>query len=266
MIKPFLVDTHAHIDLFDRLDVPDVLMRATTVGVGRIISVAINLDSALQALRIATANPGVFATVGIHPYEAAAVDEALIKYLGKIGKENEVVAVGETGLDYHNLKATKKAQIDGFKRHIDLASKLGLPLIIHCRDAYEDLLKILDETRPPNLVLHCFSGNVDHLPAFLELGCFISLTGVVTFKNAGALRAVAAEIPIDRLLLETDSPYLAPQKRRGQRNEPSYIRFTAEKISEIKKMPLEALIKETTSNADKLFGDYFSDQTLFDAR
>ncbi len=262
--NPFLTDTHTHLDLFEPPEVPDLLSRAEAAGVGRIVSVAINLESAKQALKISNANSGVFATAGVHPHEAETVDKNLINELKKIGKEPYVVAIGETGLDYYRMRSPKNSQIEALKRHLELAEELDLPVILHCRDAHDDMLPILEKERPPKSILHCFSGEMAQALAYINLGCLISLAGTVTFKNARSLQEVATKIPLDKLLLETDAPYLAPQKYRGQRNETSYVGEAAAKIAELRSKQIETIVNATTKNADNLFGDCFATQTIFD--
>ncbi len=262
--SPFLTDTHTHLDLFEPHEVPALLSRASAAGVGRVVSVAINLESAQQALEIATDNSGVFATVGVHPHEAEAVDADLVSELKKLGKKPYVVAVGETGLDYFRMRSPKTSQIDAFKRHLELAGALDLPVIIHCRDAHDDMFPILEKERPAKSILHCFSGDVAQAIAYINLGCLISLAGTVTFKNARSLQEVGAQVPLDRLLFETDAPYLAPQRYRGQRNETSYVGEAAAKVAELKGEQLETVINATTKNADKLFGALFASETIFD--
>ena len=263
---PFLTDTHTHLDLFDHNEVPDLLSRAAAAGVGRIVSVAINLESAQQALKIAAANSGVFATVGVHPHESQDVNADLVERLKKLAKEPYAIAIGETGLDYYRMRSSKSSQIDALKRHLELAREVDLPIILHCREAHDDMLRILENDRPPKSILHCFSGEMTQALAFMNLGCFISLAGTVTFKNAKSLQEVAAKVPLDRLLLETDAPYLAPQRYRGQRNETSYVGETAVKIAELKNVRIETVINATTKNADKLFSALFISETLFDPR
>jgi len=253
-----LVDTHCHLDLFDRDEVPALLARAREAGVGRVISVGVNVESAGRAVGLAQTYPNVFASVGIHPHDAAQVDAPAIARLKDLARAPEVVAVGEVGLDYYRMRAPKQQQIEAFKRQIELAAGLDLPLIIHCRDAYDDMADILARARPARIVLHCFSAGPDEAVVFLGLNCYISIAGTVTFKNAAALQEAVGRLPMEKLLLETDAPYLAPQPHRGQRNEPAYIRLTAAKVAEIKGLPIETVIKGSALNADKLFGPKLS--------
>ena len=249
-----LVDTHSHLDLFEPSEVPAIIERARTAEVGRLISVAIGYESACRAIAYSGDYPEVFATVGVHPHEATAVDAGLIKQLKELTRRPKVVAVGETGLDYYRMRSPKAAQIEAFKRQIDLAAEVDLPLVIHCREAYDDLTAVLAETRPPRVVLHCYSGGLAEAVVLLGLNCYISFAGNVTFSNAMTLQEVAAQTPMERLLLETDAPYLAPQPHRGRQNEPSYIKLTAAKLAELKGVVVGEVVKETALNADKIFG------------
>lgn len=248
-----LIDTHCHLDLFDISEVPAILERAREAGVGQVISVATSADSSNKAIAFSQTYREVFASVGVHPHDAATVDADTIRLLKDLARAQKVVAIGETGLDYYRMQTPKQKQIEAFKRQIELASELDLPLIIHCRDAYEDMAEILTQTRPAKTVLHCFSGGPTETDVFLKLGCRISIAGTVTFKNALALREAVARVPIEKILVETDSPYLAPQPHRGQRNEPAFVRLTAAKIAEIKSLPHEKVSKETALNADNVF-------------
>jgi len=248
-----LIDTHCHLDLFKPDEVPTILARADESGVGKIISVAINIESAITALEYADRYDHVFATVGIHPHEALRTDAIAMDRLKDLGRAPKAIAVGETGLDYYRMRAPKAAQIEAFERQIELAQVLDLPLIIHCRDAYEDLIAILKRTRPAKAIIHCFSGSQEDADVLLDLDCHISLAGTVTFSNATALQKIAGQLSMDRLLIETDSPYLAPVPHRGRENEPAYIKLTAAKIAAIKGLPVEEVVKATALNADRVF-------------
>jgi len=249
-----LVDTHCHLDMFSDEEIPGLLGRAGEAGVVRVISVAVDIESAGRAIGLAADNPEVFATIGVHPHEARGVTKATMADLKALARRPKVVAVGETGLDYHYLHSSKAAQIESLKRHIDLAAEVALPLIVHCREAFDDLALILDQARPPKVVLHCFSGGPAEAAVFLALNCYISMAGTVTFNNALPIQEAAAEVPAERLMLETDAPYLAPQPHRGKRNEPAYIRETAAKLSLLRGLPVEEVVKDAAAVADGLFG------------
>jgi len=252
-----LVDTHCHLDLFDQAEVPALLARAREAGVGPFISVGVNAESSSRAIGFARTYPDVFAAVGIHPHDADRVDAAAIRHLKELAQAPKVVAIGETGLDYYRMRTPKHQQIEAFKRQVELAAGLDLPLIIHCRDAYDDMADILAQTRPAKVVLHCFSGGPAEAVAFMGLNCYISIAGTVTFKNAAALQEAVAQLPLESILLETDAPYLAPQPHRGQRNEPAYIKLTAAKVADIMGLPVEEVVNGSTLNVDKLFGLHF---------
>lgn len=260
--KALLVDSHAHLDMFKPADLDGLMGRAAQAGVGRIICVGVDLKSSRRAVEIAGRLPGVFAAVGIHPHDAGRADRRAFQELETLARRDRVIAVGETGLDYFRLRSPKEEQIDSFNRHIELAAKVDLPLIVHCRDAYEDVGTILAEKKPAKVLLHCFSADLAQAVVFLGMGCYISFAGVVTFSNAKALQEAAAHIPLDRLLVETDCPYLAPEPHRGRPNEPAFVAHTAQRIAELKSLPLQQVIKETAKTADNLFGPKFSGHIL----
>jgi TatD DNase family protein len=248
-----LIDTHAHLDYFDPEDLPHVLSRAQESGVDRIITIGTDLASSRRAVEIATADDSIYAAVGVHPHDVVDFNKDARRELAMLAENDRVVAIGETGLDYYRMLSPREAQIAVFGEHIELATRLKLPLIIHCRDAYDDLKSILAAKKPEHAVLHCFSGDPADVEVFLDLGCYISFSGTVTFGNAPNLREAAALVPWDRLLVETDCPYLTPHPHRGRRNEPAYVKLVAEKIAEVKGVPFEKVVKETSANADRFF-------------
>ncbi len=251
-MSALLFDTHAHLDYFDPTEVSDVLSRAGAAGVGRILTIGTDMRSSRRAIELASA-PDVYAAVGIHPHDADGLDAGSWRELETLARQRPVVAIGETGLDYFRMLSAREAQVEAFERHLELAAQVGLPVIIHCRDAYEDLKVILRAKKPERAILHCFSSGPDDVQTFLDIGCYISFSGTVTFSNAANLREAAALVPLDRLLIETDCPYLTPHPHRGERNEPAYVKLVAEKIAEVKKAPLSEIVNETTANADNLF-------------
>ncbi len=248
-----LTDTHAHLDYLPPEQLPEVLGRARDAGVSKIITIGTGVDSSRRAVEIATGQPGVFAAVGVHPHEAAGATEDDWRALAELAASERVIAVGETGLDYFYEHSSKESQRAAFERHLDLADAHGLPIVIHCRDAYADLMEILERRCPESAVLHCFSGGPEEAEAFLNLGCYISFSGIVTFANAEPVRRAAAIVPWDRLLVETDCPYLTPHPHRGRQNEPAYVALVAEKVAEVKEATIEKTVKATTANADRLF-------------
>jgi TatD DNase family protein len=248
-----LVDSHAHLD--DRAfggELEAVLQRARDAGVGRIVTIGTDVESSRRAQAIAEANADVWFSPGIHPHDAdrpGAVDD-----LRPLAAHPRAVAVGETGLDYVKNYASVPNQKALFVRHLEIAREAGKPVSIHCREAHADALEILRAHAPLRGVIHCFSGGPGDAEGYLALDFFLSIAGPVTYPNAQALRDTVARIPIERLLVETDCPLLAPQKRRGQRNEPAYVRYTAEEIARVKGIPVEELARATTRNAGQLFG------------
>jgi TatD DNase family protein len=254
-----LIDTHAH--LFDdrfRKDLPAVLERAAAAGVERAVCLGIDLESSRQSVEIANRYPLVVAAVGIQPNSAAEAKpgdwEAIVKLAES---EPRVVAVGETGLDRYWDRAPFALQEDYFARHIELGRRLDKPFVIHCREAEADVVKALrDHASKGSLraVMHSFSGDLATAQECLEMGLFISFAGMVTYPTAQNLRDVAKEVPLDRLLVETDCPYLAPQPVRGKRNEPAFVAHTAALLADVKGVSVAELGEATTRNARALFG------------
>lgn len=254
-----LIDTHAHLDFkeFDR-DRDEVIRRAKKFGVEKIINVGCNLKRSQNSIALSQKYDNIYATVGLHPHDAK---EEFGKYeeLAKLGKNKKVVAIGECGLDYFRLEKEedKIKQKEVFLSQLDLALKLNLPVIIHCRNAFDDLLTLLKIKKYKNKirgVTHCFSGTLRYAREFLNLGLSISFTGSITYvRPKGELLAVVRMVPLDRIMIETDSPYLAPVPHRGKRNEPAFVKFVAEKIAEIKGLGFKTIADQTTQNAINLF-------------
>jgi len=279
-------DTHAHLSFPDfASDRPATIARATAAGVTRIVSVATDLADAHRVLTVASQYPGVFAAVGLHPNHRPDSWRAELHQIAELASQPKVVAIGETGLDYYRLpgasgergstRATsesgspggspsnqsadtvKQQQQEMFQAHLELARHRHLPVIIHCRAADADTLAMVRANVPdwrPWGVMHCFAGNTQMALDCIELGLLISFTGIVTFKNAEALRTVAGAVPLESLLLETDAPYLAPIPQRGQRNEPAFIPHIADALAQLKGVAVEELARVTTANAQRLFG------------
>ena len=252
-----LIDTHAHLSFPDfASDLPATVARANAAGVTRIVSVATDLADARRVLTVAGEYPGVFASVGLHPNHISDSWRADMQELTALTGQPKVVAVGETGLDYYRSRDHAGTQKEMFQAHLDLARQRRLPVIIHCRAAEADTLAMVRANVPdwrPWGVMHCFAGNTEVARECIELGLLISFTGIVTFKNADALREVAGAVPLESLVLETDSPYLAPVPQRGQRNEPAFIPHIAGALAQIKNIPVEELARVTTDNAIRLF-------------
>jgi TatD DNase family protein len=251
-----LIDTHCHLDMADyQTDLDQVIAGASRCGVTRIITIGIDLASSGRAVKLAQCHEGVHAAVGIHPHDADAADEEAFRRLTELAASTKVVGFGEIGLDYAKNYSAKDVQLRVFARQLELAKELGLPLIIHDRDAHEDTLRLLREKGPfpQGGVMHCFSGDAELARQVLDLGFHVSIPGIVTFPNAATMREAVQEAPLDRLLLETDGPFLAPAPFRGKRNLPQYLLHTAAAVAELKNISLDALAKQTTVNAEKLF-------------
>lgn len=258
-----LIDTHCHLDFkdFDH-DRKEVISRLREEGITSIINVGSSLKGTKDSIELAERNEVIFAAAGIHPHEADNIKDSDLELFKDSFNSKKVVAVGEIGLDYYKNISSKDNQKKLFIRLLQEAKKRDLPIIIHNRDAHKDIMMILKDVMGGSIkgVMHCFSGDERLLEECLGLGLFISFTCNLTFKNASRLREIAKIAPIDKLLLETDAPFLAPQAFRGRRNEPSYVKYLAEELSRIKGLELEEVAKITSSNAKKLFdpsGSFF---------
>jgi TatD DNase family protein len=251
-----LIDTHAHLDFpqfINRID--QVLERAAANKVTEMITIGIDLETSRTAISIASRYLNIWATVGIHPHGAHPLDSLELGDLRALALSEQVVAVGEVGLDYYRDRQPRDIQQSCLRAQLDLAAELGLPAVFHVRDAYGDFLAIAAEYAdhlPPS-VLHCFSGDWAVAEHCLALGWYLSIPGIVTFARADALQDVVRKAPLERLLLETDSPYLAPVPYRGKDNEPAYLLHTAERVAELKGLPLEKLAAATMANAHRVF-------------
>ena len=253
-----LLDTHCHLDMDSYgNDLSHVIMKASKHGVRRIITIGIDIESSRKAVRIASQFPMVHATIGIHPHDTGSMTNLDLDALSALAEEHNqvIVGYGEIGLDYVKNYAPRKTQLRAFSEQLDLAKQLHLPVIIHDREAHEDTITLLKEKGPfpHGGIMHCFSGNMKYAEQVLHLGFHISIPGIVTFKNAQDLKEVAANIPIDRLLLETDGPFLAPVPYRGKRNEPLFLLYTAEEVSRLRGITLDELATATTNNGLNLF-------------
>jgi TatD DNase family protein len=250
-----LMDSHAHLDMDDfDADREPVIRRAVQGGVGAIVTIGIDLISSIKAIEIAHKYEFIFATVGYHPHNAHEADHGDLEKLRALSFDPKVVAWGEIGLDFFRRHSTPESQIKAFERQLDMAFEQDLPVIIHDRDAHTDLLRILrSRKRQYRGVIHCFSGNCDLAMALIELGFHISFPGTVTYKKALDARTTASRIPLDRLLVETDCPYLTPVPFRGKRNEPLFVKHTAEEIARLRQMEFKELAEAATANTIRLF-------------
>lgn len=253
---PEFIDSHAHLDFPEYADELDaVIERARTAGVSRMLTVGTTLEGSISSLEIAKKYPFIYSTAGVHPHEAASVDENSLAEIRKLTEHEKVVAVGEVGLDYHYEHSARDIQKKVFSDFIDMAKDCSLPLIIHSREAEADTMDILKAKRAEHAggVIHCFSGSLEMAKRCTDMGFYISIPGIVTFNKATNVHDVVRNIPIDRMLIETDSPFLAPVPYRGKRNEPSYVVKVAEKVAELKGLTVEDVARITTLNAEKLF-------------
>jgi TatD DNase family protein len=255
-----LVDTHCHLDFhsFDG-DLENVILRAQTSGVARIIVPALDLDNWGNILRIASNFEGVFAAVGIHPNSSAGWQDAWIDEIRAAADHDCVVAVGEIGLDYYRSYSPREQQLRALSSQLELAEQLGLPVILHNRESDSDLLAVLGDSGISNRenpgVLHSFSASWDTAVKAMDLGYYLGFTGPVTYKKADELREIVRKVPVARLLVETDAPFLAPQQHRGRRNEPAYVKLIAERIAEERAVSFDEIAGQTTQNAITLFGE-----------
>lgn len=256
--NPPLIDTHAHLDSGQfAQDRDDVINRAHAADISHIITVGCDLASSRASVALAQSHTKVYASVGIHPHDAAQVDDAALAELAAMTRATpKVVAIGEIGLDFYRDRCPRDVQADAFRRQIALARELKLPIIVHDRDAHDQVLEILREEQAEQVggVLHCFSGDAALARAVMELGFYLSFAGPLTYPANEALRDVARATPTDRLLVETDCPYLTPQARRGKRNEPALVRETARELARIKGLTEEDIARATNLNAYRLFG------------
>lgn len=252
------IDTHCHLNMDSYAeDFQDILERAASNSVEHIISVGIDITSSKAAIELAKEYPQISASIGIHPHDVANINDETYDQLRDLYKNNKdhIVAFGEIGLDYVKNYSPIDVQHIHFRRQIELSLELQLPLIIHCREAQDDLLMILKEMNKELYtgVIHCFSGDIEFAKQVIELGFYISIPGIVTFKNAHDLHRVAEYVPLDKLLIETDGPFLAPMPFRGKRNEPAYVTYTAKKIAELKGVDIGIIAQASTNNAKTLF-------------
>ncbi|MBI4610128.1 MAG: TatD family hydrolase [Candidatus Rokubacteria bacterium] len=251
-----LFDTHAHLHFAEfAADLPAVLQRARAAGVRFMLTIGTDLESSREAVALAEAHPEVYAAVGVHPHDAAGADDAGLAELERLAVTSaKVVAIGETGLDYYRNLSPREIQVQVFRRQLDLARGLDKPVLVHCREAHAETLTILREAGTgARGIMHCFSGDAAVARQCLDLGFLISIAGPVTYPNARKLPEVVKLVPVDRLVVETDCPFLPPQPHRGERNEPAYLAITAARVAELRGQPLEELGAVMARNALALF-------------
>jgi len=256
-----LTDTHAHLDAAEfNADRDEVIKHARDIGVGTIITVGTGIKSIRHAIGLAEQYQDILVAVGIHPHAASTATEADITTIARLAEHPKVVAIGEIGLDFYRNYSPRDSQFKILQWQLDLAVQLNLPVVIHCRQAHDEMLNALRDwtsqhtERPSPGVIHCFMGDTETTRQYLEMGFYLSLGGYITYPVNRDAHDVIRSIPANRLMVETDCPYLAPQQYRGRRNEPAYVRYTAEELARIRGVPFETLAGETTGNARRLFG------------
>ena len=250
-----MIDTHCHLEKKDYDNLDEVIKKMDD---NIIITSGVDKQTNIECINLSEKYKNVFCTIGIHPEYANESDEQLnemLKHIENNINNKRVVGIGEIGLDYYYDNSPREVQKEWFKKQIELANELKLPIIIHDRDAHQDTFEIIKNTKSPEIgcVLHCYSGNVELAKEYVKMGCYISIPGTVTFKNNKKTREVAKEIPLEYLLIETDSPYMAPEPHRGKRNDPSLVAFVADKIAQEKGISYEKVCEATKENAKRLF-------------
>ena len=251
-----MIDSHCHLDhepLFS--DIENVLERSKLIGIDKILTICTTFDSFNKIINLVNINPMIFGTFGIHPHEADNDVANKFEIIENVKKSKKIIGIGETGLDFFYNNSEKVKQIDSFKAHIEASLELNIPIIIHSRNAEIDTLKTLNlyKDHKIKILMHCFTGSLEFAKELLKLNSFFSASGIITFKNSLDLQSTFKYLPSDRILIETDSPFLAPIPKRGSKNEPSFIRYTAEKLAEIKNLTFNEIDKITTNNFNKLF-------------
>ena len=251
-----MIDSHCHLDhepLFSNLN--DVLKRSKDVGIEKLLTICTTLQSFEKIKQLVKSDDMIYGTYGIHPHEAKNDKVKAELIINEIKQNNKIIGIGETGLDFYYNLSDKYDQISSLEEHIKAAIELKIPLIIHSRNAEDETLEIFDKYKRYDLkiLMHCFTGSKKFAENLLKFNTYFSASGIITFKNSINLNETFKFIPSDKILIETDSPYLAPVPNRGKKNEPSFVKFTAEKLAEIKKIPLSDLTRVTTSNFNKLF-------------
>ena len=248
-----IIDTHAHLyQEYYKNNVDKIINDALNVGVKKIICIGVDLPTSHESIRLSKKFDSIYASVGIHPHDTKDAGENYNKSIKDLASFDKVVAIGETGLDFHYNLSDRNIQIESFNKHLEIAKELDLPCIVHSRNADEEIYNILNDHSYSKVVVHCFSSNKDFAKKISKLGIFISVTGLSTFAGRELEDAIRC-YPIDRIMLETDSPYLAPIPKRGKQNQPKYITYIADKVASIKGVSTDSLIKKTSDNAIRFF-------------
>jgi TatD DNase family protein len=251
-----LVDSHSHLEMPEfRRDLETVIQRAKESGIGYIFTVGTEKRDWKRTLEIANSHPSVYAILGVHPHNAKEIDGETYPILQKLCRDEKVKAYGEIGLDFFRNLSPRDIQLKRFREQIGFAKELGLPIVVHDREAHQETLEILRSEKASECggIIHCFSGDYEMAKACIDMGFYISIPGSITFKNAEDFREIIYHLPLASLLVETDAPFLTPVPFRGKRNEPSYIRYTAQKLAEIKKVSFEKVAEVTSENALKVY-------------
>ncbi len=255
-----MIDSHVHLDdpKFD-YDREDLIKKLPEHGISRVYNIGADMESSIASVQLADKYDCVRAVIGVHPHSAKTYDNEVESQLIELAKNENVRAIGEIGLDYYYDNSPRDVQVEVFERQIELAHKLGLPIVIHSRSASQETFDIIKGAlkKYPDLkfLIHCFSQSVEMMQEYVKIGCYIALGGVVTFKNSKEPKKVAEEVPLDKLLLETDCPYLAPVPMRGKRNEPYYIKYVAEEIAKIRNISVDELVEATDANTRRFYND-----------
>ncbi|MDA7552381.1 TatD family hydrolase [Candidatus Pelagibacter sp.] len=251
-----MIDSHCHLDhepLFDQIE--SVLERSKKIGLKKLLTICTTFDSFDKILKIITIDSIIYGTFGIHPHETNKNNVSVSDIIKNVRRDKKIIGVGETGLDFFYNHSDKDIQIKSFKNHIEASIELNLPLIVHSRSAEKETFEILNQykEKSPKILMHCFTGSLEFANKLMDLNSYFSASGIITFKNSTELQNTFKQIPFNRLLIETDSPYLAPIPMRGKKNEPSFIKFTAEKLASIKDIDFDQIEKLTTNNFNSLF-------------
>jgi TatD DNase family protein len=251
-----LIDSHAHLEMPEfRRDLEEVIHRAMDSGIEYIFTVGTEKKDWRRTLEIANAHPSIYGIIGVHPHNAKEIDGETYATLRELCRNEKVKAYGEIGLDFHRNLSPRDVQLKRFREQIGLAKELRLPIVVHDREAHQETMEILKSEKADDCggIIHCFSGDYEMAKVCIDMGFFISIPGSVTFKNAERFREIVKRLPLESLLVETDAPFITPEPFRGKRNEPSFIRYTAQKVAEIKKIAFEKVAEVTTENALRVY-------------
>jgi len=253
-----LIDSHAHLDdrRFNK-DRDQLIKNLEKDGIELVVNIGSNLQTSEDSVKLAEEYDPIYAVVGVHPHDAAEYDDKVEARLRELAGHKKVVAIGEIGLDYYRNLSPKETQIDVFKRQLELARELDMPIVIHSRDASQAVFDILRDFKTKNpqmdILIHCYSDSVELMREYIKLGCYIALGGTTTFKNSRVPKEVAKQVPLERLVLETDSPYLTPEPMRGKRNEPKYVDYVAQQIADLRDITKEEVALQTSFNTRKFY-------------